>query len=279
MAERTSLAALLASRRGPLVADGATATNYYDVGLAVGDAPEEWNLTHPGRVQSLHRAFVDAGADVILTNTFGCARRRRDAADVARRAAELARDVADAVPRPIVVAGSVGPYTSLTDTFRATFEGLAAGGVDIVWIETVTSIDHALAAARAASDAGLPYTVTWSFAADGRTLAGETPSACVDAVLRLDVPPVALGVNCGDGPGAVVEVVRAIVAVARDVPVIAKANCGLPDSDGRYAVTPARLAAYARAAADAGARIIGGCCGATPAHVASMGAALAGYHT
>jgi methionine synthase I (cobalamin-dependent) len=154
---RSSLEALLANGR-VLLADGATGTNYFQMGLEAGGLPELWNVEHPERVQELHRAFVDAGADLILTNTFGGNRHRLKlhraedrVVELNQRAAELAREVADAAPRPVVVAGSVGPTGELfaplgaltDDEARAAFTeqiaGLADGGADVAWIETMSS--------------------------------------------------------------------------------------------------------------------------------------------
>src|SRR5437763_5054672 len=165
---RTSLAALLASR-SILLADGATGTNLFNVGLTSGDAPERWNETHPDRIRALHQSFVDAGADIILTNSFGCNRRRlalhnlqEETRSLARLAAENARAVADAAERAVVVAGSVGPTGDVLaplgplsedeamDVFAEEIEGLKEGGADLVWIETMSALEEMRAAARAA---------------------------------------------------------------------------------------------------------------------------------
>src|SRR4051812_33710013 len=141
-----------------LLADGATGTNYFRMGLDAGEAPELWNVDHPERVQELHRAFVDAGADIILTNTFGGNRHRLKlhraedrVFELNVRAAELAREVADAASRPVVVAGSVGPTGELfaplgaltaveaVEAFTEQIAALAAGGADVAWIETMSA--------------------------------------------------------------------------------------------------------------------------------------------
>src|SRR3954447_14863330 len=190
---RAGLAELLATK-GVLLADGATGTNYFAMGLDAGEAPELWNVDHPDRVQDLHRRFVEAGADIILTDTFGCNRHRlalhgaqSRVRELAQRAAELAREVADEADRPVIVAGSVGPTGSLfaplgeltgtdaIETFTEEIEGLVAGGADVAWIETMSAIEEVRAASTAAIQVGIPYVVTCSFDTAGRTMMGLIP--------------------------------------------------------------------------------------------------------
>lgn len=294
---RTSLSELLATGR-VLLADGATGTNYFDRGLEAGMAPEVWNLESPERVLDLHRAFVAAGSDVILTNTFGCNRHRLQLHDLhtrtyelARRAAELARAAADEVDRPVVVAGSVGPTGELfaplgaltadvaVASFREQIEGLRDGGADVAWIETMSAIDEMRAAATAAIEAGMPYVTTASFDTAGRTMMGLMPGALGEVFAGLPQAPLAIGANCGVGASDLLVSVLAMTAErAPDAPVVtAKANCGVPRFVGAEAVytgTPELMGSYAVLAADAGARIVGGCCGTAPEHVAAMRAAL-----
>lgn len=292
---RASLAGLLAADR-LVLADGATATNYFRAGLSPAVAPEVWNLEHPERVRALHGAFVDVGADVILTNTFGCNHSRlglhglrERAYEIARRAAAIARAVADDASRPVVVAGSVGPTgvrverhgsLALADaaaSFHEQIAGLRDGGADVAWLETMAAVDEVRLAAQAAIDVGLPYVVTCSFGADGRTSAGLAPDALVDVCAGFAVGPLAIGANCGAGPADVLASARAMTARSDCGVVIAKANCGLPrlvGDEAHYDVTPPQMAEYARHAIEAGARIVGGCCGTTPEHVAAMRAAL-----
>ena len=187
------LSKLIASRR-PLLADGATGTNLIEAGLGSGECAELWNEAHPERIRALHQSFVDAGADIILTNSFGANRRRLGlrglgarAKELSRLAAENARAVADRAARPVVVAGSVGPTGEMLapfgrlsepeafEIFAEQIEGLRSGGVDLVWIETMSSAEEARAAARAAIAAGAPYTATASFDTAGRTMMGLRP--------------------------------------------------------------------------------------------------------
>ena len=292
---RTSLADLLASC-DVLLADGATGTNYFERGLGSGHPPEFWNFEHPEYVRGLHQEFVDAGADIILTNSFGGTAQRLKlhkaqdrVAEFAVKAAELARDVADACARPVVVAGSVGPTGELFEplgaltpevaiaSFREQIEGLKAGGVDVIWIETMSSIDEVRAAAQAAIDADMPYTATCSFDTAGRTMMGLMPDALQAVFEGLAVPPLAFGANCGVGAS---DILVSVSAMCNDhVPVISKGNCGVPKFQGTeivYSGTPELMATYAQMAADTGVRIVGGCCGTSPAHLGAMRAALDG---
>ena len=141
----------------------------------------------------------------------------------------------------------------------------------------MAAADEVQLAAQAAIDVGLPYVVTCSFGVDGRTLAGLAPEALVDMWAGFAAPPSAIGANCGGGPADVLASVVAMSARPECGPAIAKANCGLPrvvDGNAHYDVTPAQMSDYARRAVGVGARIVGGCCGTTPEHVAAMRAAV-----
>ena len=282
------LQSLLAEGR-PLLADGATGTNLFAMGLTSGDAPELWNAEHPERIESLHRAFVDAGSDIILTNSFGANRRRLvlhklDARtrELNRLAAQTARKVTDAAGRPVVVAGSVGPTGDLiaplgplsedeaVDVFVEQIEGLREGGADVAWIETMSAPEEMRAAAAAASKCGMPYAITASFDTAGRTMMGVAPAAFGDLVEAFDPAPVAYGANCGVGAS---DLLAAILGMSTGPALIAKANAGVPQWHGaeiHYSGTPELMEVYAGLAVDCGARIVGGCCGNSPAHVAAM---------
>ena len=290
---RTSLAALLATPR-VLLADGATGTNYFKAGLTSGEPPEFWTTDRPEQVTKLHQQFVAAGADIILTNTFGCNPHRlklHHAQDrtyeLARRAAELARAVVDAAERPVVVAGSVGPTGELFEpmgaltheaavtSFAAQMRGLLDGGTDVAWIETMSSPEEVRAAAEAAIGVGLPYVATYSFDTAGRTMMGLLPQSVADAFASLPVAPLAVGANCGVGASDILVTLLHM----KDAPytIVTKGNCGVPHFQGTEAVysgTPELMANYAALAVDAGARIVGGCCGTTPEHLAAMRAAI-----
>ena len=286
---RTSLEALLALDR-PLLADGATGTNYFGMGLGPGEPPEMWNVEQPDRVRALHQAFVDAGADIILTNTFGCNRYRlklhgaeHRTGEIAERAAVIASEVAEAAPRPVVIAGSVGPTGELLEplgamtvegaieAFIEEIRGLKAGGADVAWIETKSAAQEMRAAALAAIEVGLPYTVTASFDTAGRTMMGLRPTELIDVFAELPVAPLAIGANCGVGASDLllaIQQMRHIEAV-----IIAKSNCGVPQFRGaeiEYTGNPELMGQYATLAVDSGATIVGGCCGTSPDHLAEM---------
>lgn len=297
-ADASPLSRLLAEK-GVLLADGATGTNLFKMGLTSGDAPELWNDTHPDRIRALHRSFVEAGADIVLTNSFGCNRRRlalhgleARVHELAEKAARLARAEADAAGRPVVVGGSVGPTGDLfaplgpmtepqaIEVFAEEMEGLKAGGADVIWIETMSAPDEIRAAARAAAKVGMPCVVTASFDTAGRTMMGLPPVGLADLAETLPVHPLAIGANCGVGASDLLVSVGAICAAHPQTVVVAKGNCGIPQFVGdqiRYSGTPELMGDYARLAVDSGARIVGGCCGTSPEHLAAMRRALDGH--
>jgi 5-methyltetrahydrofolate--homocysteine methyltransferase len=279
-----------------LLADGATGTGLFARGLMSGDAPELWNELHPDRVEELHRSFVEAGSDLILTNSFGGNRYRLKlhqcedrAGEINRRAAELARRVADAADRPVIVAGSMGPTGEIFEpigslshgdgvaAFAEQAQALKEGGADVLWIETLSSQEELAAAVEGAAEAHLPIVVTMSFDTNGRTMMGITPPAFGRLADTLAVRPAAIGANCGTGASELIATVAGIAEARPDAVIVAKGNCGIPQyQDGHihYSGTPELMAEYARMALDAGARIIGGCCGTTGEHLSAMRQAL-----
>ncbi|MFN7103303.1 MAG: betaine--homocysteine S-methyltransferase [Pseudorhizobium sp.] len=289
----------LLAEKGVLLADGATGTNLFAMGLEAGEAPELWNETHPERIDKLHQDFVDAGADIILSNSFGGTRHRlklhhaQDRVfDLNKRAAEIARAVADRAPRKVIVAGSVGPtgellvplgamtYEDAVAAFVEQMEGLKAGGADVAWIETMSSADEIRAAAEAATKVGLPYTYTGSFDTAGRTMMGVDPKDIHGIARDLGDGPVAVGANCGVGASDILSSLLDMTAAEPEAITIVKGNCGIPEFRGAeiyYSGTPPLMAEYARLARDAGARIIGGCCGTSCEHLAAMRQALDDY--
>jgi len=290
----------LLAERDYLVADGATGTNLFEAGLLTGDSPEIWNVDHPDRIAGLHRGMVDAGADIILTNTFGCNRYRMALHGAEGRVGELniagariAREVVDAAGRPVVVAGSMGPTGEIyqpvgplsvddgADAFAEQARALAEGGVDVLWIETMSGKEELEAAVKGAAVTGLPIVATMTFDTNGRTMMGLAPDAAIEFAHRLDAGLEAFGSNCGIGPAALVDsLVQMGKSAASDDVIVAKGNCGIPEyHDGHihYSGTPAIMADYARLARDAGARIIGGCCGTSPVHLKAIVDALKDY--
>jgi 5-methyltetrahydrofolate--homocysteine methyltransferase len=286
----------LLSQRDWLLADGATGTNLFNMGLSSGEPPELWNTDQPDNIRRLYAAAVEAGSDLFLTNTFGgnAARLKLHNAqgrvrEVNRVGAELGREIADRAGRPVVVAGSVGPtgeifepmgtltHAVALEIFHEQAEGLKEGGADVLWIETISAPEEYRAAAEAAALAGMPWCGTMSFDTAGRTMMGVTSSALADLVERLPNPPLAFGANCGVGASDLMRTVLGFVATGTDRPIIAKGNAGIPkyhDGHIHYDGTPDLMADYAVLARDAGARIIGGCCGTMPDHLRAMRAAL-----
>ena len=280
-----------------LLADGGMGTGLFALGLSTGDSPELWNVLHPERVAAVHRGFVAAGSDIILTNSFGGTRQRLKlhqaqdrVAELNTAAARLAREVADQAGRPVVVGGSIGPTGELvvplgamtmdeaTAAFAEQAKALEAGGADVLWIETMSSAEEVEAAVTGAATTDLPIVVTLSFDTNGRTMMGITPEAAVELFGRVARRPLAFGANCGTGPGQLLATVLGLGdAAGAEAVLVAKGNCGIPEyKDGQicYSGTPEIMADYARLARDSGARIIGGCCGTGFAHVAAMRAAL-----
>jgi methionine synthase I (cobalamin-dependent) len=288
------LTSLLAERPW-LLADGATGSNLFDRGLQSGDAPELWNADHPERVAGLARAFVEAGADIILTNSFGGTRYRLKLHKAADRVAELnekaaaiARGEADRAGRVVLVGGSIGPTGEILeplgplglndarDAFAEQAAALARGGADLLWIETMSSVEETEAAVAGARTCGLPVVATLSFDTNGRTMMGITPSEL--ALLHRKHHLAACGSNCGVSPSELVaSIVNLAAASDPSAILVAKANCGIPqyvDGALRFNGTPELMAQYACLSLDAGARIIGGCCGTTPEHLRLMRRAL-----
>ena len=286
----------LLDERGLLLADGATGTNLFAVGLQTGDAPELWNIDHPDRITNLHRSFIDAGSDIILTNSFGGTHYRLALHKAGHRvdelnsaAARLARAEADAIDRTVLVAGSMGPTGEILepngpvsiDEAKAAFaeqaHALAEGGADILWIETISSAEEIEAAVLGAAEAGLPIVYTVSIDTNGRTMMGLTAAQTLKISTSLNTHITAIGSNCGVGASEVVAAMCNLATAADTLGVrpalVAKANCGIPDYvDGKivYRGTPELMARYTHLAADAGASIIGGCCGTTATHIKAM---------
>lgn len=289
----------LLARKGALLADGATGTNLFDMGLVSGDAPELWNTDEPDKIRALHQSFVDAGSDIILTNTFGCNRHRLKLHDAVGRVKELnvagvklARDVALGAGREVLVAGSIGPtgelfqplgalsYEEGVEAFREQIEGLVEGGADILWVETMSAVEEMKAATEAARDFDLPLVITASFDTAGKTMMGLSPRGLGDLQGQFACTPVAIGSNCGVGASDLLAAILEITEAYPQAIVVAKANCGIPQIRGDevvYTGTPELMADYTRMALDAGARIVGGCCGTSPTHLSAMRAALDTY--
>jgi len=277
-----------------IVLDGAMGTMLFAAGLLAGAPPEEWNITHPDRIRAVHRHYVYSGSQIVLTNSFGGTRYRLKLHNLQDRVYELnkaaaqnARAEADA-GRLVLVAGSMGPTGELlapmgTMTFddaKAAFaeqaRGLAAGGVDLLWVETMSDLEEARAAvegARAVTD--LPIAATMSFDTNGRTMMGVTPAQAVRTMKGWGL--VAVGGNCGNGIAEIEGVIDAMHREAPDVRLIAKANAGIPqwrNNELIYDATPPIMGRYAQRVRALGACFIGGCCGNGPDHIAAIAEAL-----
>ena len=280
----------------PILLDGAMGTMLMDAGLEQGDPPEEWNVTYPDRIRAIHRAYIQAGSRVILTNSFGGTRFRLEMHDLQDRtfalnkaAALNARAEAEAAPDMVVVAGSMGPTGQLFEpmgtmnfeeakaAFAEQAKGLAEGGVDVFWVETMSDLNEVKAAvegARSVSD--LPIVTTMSFDTHGHTMMGVSPIKALETLGSLDV--FAIGANCGTGTDELEVAVKVMREANPNVILVAKANAGIPHmmTGGEivYDGTPEVMAHYARNVRSLGASLIGGCCGSTPAHIRAMAEAL-----
>jgi len=286
-------------RLGPLLADGATGTMLYERGVPFDQSFDELNLSKPTLVESLHRDYLAAGAELIETNTFGANPVRLathgledQVRIIARQGVKIARAAREIVGVNAFVAGSVGPLgkplepvgqISLADAeiaYRATAEGLLEGGCDCFILETFQDLNEALAALRAVRRVSLdlPVIVQMTFGLDGKTLYGTTPSQAVRTLKQAGADVV--GVNCGVGPQPMLEVLEEMVAAAEGTPVSAMPNAGLPQwVNGRflYLASPEYFAEFAARAIALGVKLVGGCCGTTPAHIRAMRERLASH--
>jgi methionine synthase / methylenetetrahydrofolate reductase(NADPH) len=286
---------------GVVLSDGAMGTMLYDAGVQLDDCFDELNLTNSALVASVHRAYLEAGADVIETNTFGGNRYRLNqwgladrVRDINLRGVKIAREQREICGRPALVAGSIGPTTrtlapygtttreKVQGAFREQIEALLEGGVDLLIIETISDLaemELAVAAAQSVSD--LPIVAFMTFGEDGRTIAGNNIDEVVRTLSDLDVA--VLGANCSVGPQRILPVVQAMHDVLKSTEATSLVgtmpNAGWPANVGGrviYPSSPEYFADFARQAIGAGARFVGGCCGTTPEHIRAMRAALDG---
>jgi 5-methyltetrahydrofolate--homocysteine methyltransferase len=280
-----------------ILADGAMGTMLFAAGLGQGGAPELWNVEQPDKVAAVQRAYLEAGSRILLTNTFGGSRLRLAlhgfqgrVAEFNQAAVKLLRQVVDESDVEAIVAGDIGPsggvllpYGSMTfeeavDGFAEQAAALVESGVDLIWIETMADLEEVRAAVegvrRASSD--IPIVTCMTFDTHGRTMMGVKPEKA--ATVLPSFGATAFGGNCGNGVEEIITVVEKMHAVAPNATLVAKANAGIPTLEkGRpvYKATPEDMADYAIKAYAAGARIIGACCGSTPAHIQAITEALA----
>ena len=286
-----SLMDLLA--RGAVVFDGAMGTLLQASGkLLPGGVPEELNATHPDVVHQAHRSYIEAGSNVITTNSFGGTQIRLAKSGLGDRAAELSKAAARIARRAagdgVLVAGSLGPlgemvdpwgpisFSDARDAFAAQARALAEGGVDCFIIETMFDLDEMRAAIEAVHlVAGSPVVATMTFDQGGRTMMGVRPDTAANALLGMGAD--VIGTNCGRGPAETEAVIRAMTAACPDAVFIAQPNAGVPhleDGVATFDATPADMAHYARIYVALGVRAIGGCCGSTPAHIKAIAEAV-----
>ena len=281
----------LLESRAHLLVDGAMGTELFARGLTAGDPPEEWNVDIPDRVVDVHLGYIKAGSDMILTNSFGGTAFRLKLHELEDRvvelntaAAQVARQAADSADREVLVAGSMGPSGELlepmgsmtpqtaADAYADQAEGPAAGGADLLWIETMSSLEEveaAVAGARRACD--LPIAATMSYDTAGRTMMGVTGAQAAERLTALGLA--AIGANCGNNVSQTEAAVAQVKSGAGDTPVIVMANAGIPEWKGdelTYNGSPEVMAAHTKRMMDLGVQIIGGCCGTSTEHLELM---------
>ncbi len=292
MSENKLLARLQSA--GPLLSDGAMGTMLQEAGLIDGGAPEVWNVKRPDVVKAIYQGYIDAGSQIISTNTFGGTSARLKLHNEQDRVHELnvagvrlAKEVAE--PAGVLVAGSVGPSGELidplgpltleeaTEIFAEQAAALADGGADFILIETMSDLREVEAAVKGAQKAtDLPVVVTMTFDTNFHTMMGVSPAQAVKTLSSWGI--FLIGANCGNGPG---EIEAIMTEMAQNRPegvyLMAQSNAGMPQYEKgviSYDGTPEVMANYARTMRRLGVDVIGGCCGTTPAHLRSMAAAL-----
>jgi len=286
----------LLAESGPILADGAMGTMLFANGLQFGDPPEVWNLAHPDIVRRIQRGYLQAGSRILLTNTFGANRLRlglhglsERVDELNRTAAILARAEVNAAGGTALVAGDIGPsgeivqplgtldYDIAVDVFREQAASLAAGGVDLIWIETMSDLNEMKAAIEGVRRVapGIALVTTMTFDTRGHTMMGVSPEQAVEAMVAWGAD--AVGGNCGNGPDELVPVIERMRAVDPEAVLVAKSNAGMPelvDMRAVYRADPASMAGYGVQLHEAGARIVGACCGSSPDHLLAMHGAL-----
>jgi len=259
------------------------------VGLPPGVSPEGWLLENPEAVVGVHRSYVEAGSDLILTCTFGATRPRLERTglghrlgEINQRAVEIARDAAG---EQAYVAGDIGPlgeflaplgeltYQEAVDIFAEQAAALAEAGVDVLYVETMSALEEARAAVEGALhvSGGVPVTATLSFDSHGRTNMGVRPEEAAHALIGLGAD--AFGANCGATLDMTLGAVETMHRLSPEMPLVAKPNAGMPRLVGDqvvYDATPEMMASYAQRFVELGARVVGGCCGSTPEHIAAI---------
>jgi 5-methyltetrahydrofolate--homocysteine methyltransferase len=286
----------LLAESGAIMADGAMGTMLFANGLQFGDPPEVWNLTQPEVIRRIQRGYLNAGSRIIMTNTFGGNRLRLGLHSLSERvdelnrtAAILARAEVNAAGGTALVAGDIGPsgeivqplgtldYDIAVDVFREQAASLVAGGVDLIWIETMSDLNEIKAAIEGVRRAspGIALITTMTFDTRGHTMMGVTPEQAVEALVAWGAD--AVGGNCGNGPDELLPVMERMHAADPEAVLVAKSNAGMPelvDMRAVYRADPSTMADFGVQMRAAGARIVGACCGSTPDHLRAMHDAL-----
>jgi len=280
-----------------ILTEGAMGTMLFASGLTQGYSPEFWNVEQPEKVAAIHQAYLDAGAQILLTNTFGGTRFRLALHKAQERveelniaAVKLLQKVAQTASRPVLVAGNIGPtgqvllpygemsYDEAREAFAEQAAALIGGGVDLIWIETMADLEEVRAAIEGIRQISqdIPIMATMTFDTRGRTMMGVTPEKAVTTMVSFGAS--AVGGNCGNGPAEILGVIEKMHTTLPEAILVAKSNAGVPTLVGGrpvYGASPADMADYAVKVYNAGARIIGACCGSTPDHIKAIAQALA----
>lgn len=278
-------------RRGVLVSDGAWGTFLAQRGWNPSEAPEVWNMTHPEVVEAIASSYIEAGSDIISTNSFGGSRIKLDAYELGSRTAEI-NEAAATISRKVAgptkhVAASIGPTgkflmmgdvseEEMSEAFAIQLQALEQGGADACCIETQSDLDEARLAIKAAKDhtrLEVICTFTYNRGADGayRTMMGVSPELMVEMALASGAD--IIGTNCSQGVEDMVSIVSELRRAAGAIPILVQPNAGMPeliDGEARYPDSAEKMASFVPALIEAGANIIGGCCGTGPAHIRAL---------
>jgi 5-methyltetrahydrofolate--homocysteine methyltransferase len=277
-----------------LVIDGAMGTMLQENGLEPGECPELWNISHPEIVRKIHTAYLEAGADIILTNTFGAngvklmkMKQQHQLKEINKQAVNLAREAVDSYkknnPVPVFVAGSVGPTGEIMEPlgplknseayqgYQDQIKEMVSAGVDMIILETfydLAEIKTALKAVKENSD--LPVFASMSFDESLKTIYGITPEKAVEELFEEEADGV--GANCGSGPELLYQVLTRM-RIITDAPLLVEPNAGIPYLENNkvvYPASPQEMAKYAEKFVQLKVNIIGGCCGTTPEHIKAI---------
>lgn len=285
----------LVTNKSTILSDGAWGTNLQRKGLEIGECPEEWNINYPDLVEEVARDFIEAGSRLIKTNSFGGSRFKLEQYGLGERTTEINRlggEISRRAAGPnVLVMGSIGPTgkmlitgevteDDLYEAFKQQATALEAGGVDVILVETMSDLEEARLAVQAASNntaCEIACTMTFEKTVDGdyKTMMGIDPAQMFPVLP--DAGASFIGTNCGNGIERMVEVVNKIRAVNTEIPVIVHANAGMPVyEEGKtiFPETPEEMASHVPQLVEAGANVIGGCCGTTPEHVKKIGEKL-----